>query len=122
MATAGVEVALGIVDDVQFGSLIMVAAGGQLVEVMGDRALAVPPLDSARASTLMEGLAVARLFSGVRGAAPVDRAALVAALLSLSTLAIDLGDLIAGLDVNPVIVSEHGAVAVDALVIPKGSL
>lgn len=119
MAPLGVEVALGIVNDAQFGPLVMVGAGGTLVELLGDRALAVPPLDSARATRLVEGLDVARLLSGVRGAQPAHRGALIEAVVALSVLALDLGDLLAGLDVNPVIVSPHGAVAVDALVIPK---
>ena len=56
MATPGIELALGVVRDPQFGPLVVVAAGGVLVEVIGDRALALPPVDEVRALRLLEGL------------------------------------------------------------------
>ena len=119
MAPAGVEVALGIVRDPTFGPLVLVAAGGVLVELLHDRALAMPPLDEAGARRLVDRLQMRRLLDGVRGAEASDVAALVHVVSRLSLLATDLGDLIDGLDVNPVIVSPSGCVAVDALVIPS---
>jgi acyl-CoA synthetase (NDP forming) len=115
----GVEVALGIVRDATFGPLVMVAAGGVLIEVLGDRKLALPPLDEARAHDLIDGLAIRPLLGGLRGAPPADVGSLARALSRLSVLAADLGDLLDALDVNPVIVSPEGCVAVDALVIPR---
>ncbi|MGH8910916.1 MAG: acetate--CoA ligase family protein, partial [Acidimicrobiia bacterium] len=120
MAPTGVEVALGIVKDAQFGPLVMVGAGGTLVELLADRVLAMPPLDIALSSRLVDRLIVSRLLAGIRGTQPADRGSLVDAIVRLSVLASDLGDLIAGLDINPLIVSAAGAVAVDALVIPAG--
>lgn len=118
MAPPGVEVALGIVRDPTFGPLVLVAAGGVLVEVIRDRKLALPPIDEGAARRLIDGLAMRPLLDGVRGAAPADVGALAHAVSRLSVLAIELGDLIAELDVNPMIVSSSGCVAVDALVIP----
>jgi acyl-CoA synthetase (NDP forming) len=121
MAPDGVEVALGIVRDPSFGPLVLVAAGGVLVELLHDRALAMPPLDLASARRLVDRLQMRPLLDGVRGTEAGDVDALAGAVSRLSLLAADLGDLLAGLDVNPVIVSASGCVAVDALVIPATS-
>lgn len=117
-APDGVEVALGLVSDPTFGILVLVAAGGVLVELMHDRALAFPPLDEVAARRLIDRLQMRPLLEGVRGAAPADVGSLVQAVSRLSVLASDLGDLLNALDVNPVIVSPQGCVAVDALVVP----
>jgi acyl-CoA synthetase (NDP forming) len=116
MAPPGVEVALGIVRDPMFGRLVLVAAGGILVELLQDRKLGLPPLDENAARRLIGGLASRKLLDGFRGAPPADVDALAHAVSRLSALALDLGDHIAALDVNPVIVSSTGCVAVDALV------
>jgi acetate---CoA ligase (ADP-forming) len=118
MAPPGVEVALGIVRDATFGPLVMAAAGGVLVELLHDRRLALPPIDEDAARRLIDRLAIRPLLDGVRGAPPSDFAALARAVSRLSVLAVDLGDLIAEVDVNPIVVSPSGAVAVDALVVP----
>jgi len=119
MAPAGVEVALGIVRDRTFGPLVLVAAGGVLVEVLHDRRLAMPPLDRAGALRLVDGLAIRPILAGVRGAPPADLHALADAIVRLSVLAAELGERIDALDVNPLIVSAEGCVAVDALVVPR---
>jgi acyl-CoA synthetase (NDP forming) len=116
MVEPGVEMALGVIHDPQFGPLVMVAAGGVLIETLGDRRLALPPLDEVRASKLIDRLDARPLLDGVRGAPPADVNALARTLSRLSLLARDLGDLIRALDVNPVIVGPRGCVAVDALV------
>ena len=119
MAEPGVEIALGVVRDLQFGPLVMVAAGGVLIETFRNRRLALPPLDEARARRLIDRLGIRPLLGGVRGAPPADVAALASALSRLSVLARDLGDLIGALDVNPLIVGPDGCAAVDALVEPS---
>jgi acyl-CoA synthetase (NDP forming) len=119
MAPSGVEIALGVVRDPQFGPLVLVAAGGVLVEVLKDRRLGLPPLDAPRARRLVDRLAVRPLLDGVRGAPPSDVDALVGVVVSLSWLAHDLGDHLEALDVNPMICGSSGCVAVDALVIPR---
>ncbi len=118
-APAGVEVALGIVRDPQFGPLVVVAAGGILVEVLHDRVLALPPLDDPRARDLIDRLKSRPLLGGVRGAPASDVSSLATALVRLSVLAQDLGERIDALDVNPLIVAPDGCVAVDALVVPR---
>jgi acyl-CoA synthetase (NDP forming) len=117
MAGPGVELALGVVADPQFGPLVMVAAGGVLVEVLRDRRFALPPVDHGRALGMLDRLAVRPLLDGVRGARPVDRDAVADAVVRLSVLAVDLGDRLAALDVNPLVAGPDGCVAVDALVV-----
>ena len=119
MAPPGVEVALGIVRDATFGPLVLVAAGGILVEVLHDRALGLPPLDEVVALRLIDRLKIRPILDGVRGAAPSDVAALAHAVSRMSVIAEGLGDLIDAIDVNPVIVSPTGCVAVDALVVSR---
>jgi acetate---CoA ligase (ADP-forming) len=118
-APAGVEVALGLVHDPTFGPLVLVAAGGVLIELVHDRILAFPPLDQAGATRVIDRLQMRPLLDGSRGAPAADIVSLTRAVSRLSVLAADLGDLIAALDVNPVIASAEGCVAVDALVIAR---
>ena len=119
MVPGGVEIALGIVNDPQFGPLVLVGAGGVLVEVLWDRRLAIPPLDANRASALVDALAVRPLLDGVRNQPAADLGALVRAVVSVSWLAHDLGEHLDALDANPVICGPGGCVAVDALLIPR---
>ena len=119
MAPAGVEVALGIVRDPTFGPLVLVAAGGILVELLKDRKLGLPPLDEERARRLVDALQMRPILDGMRGSPAADVAALAHAVSRLSVVAADLGDLLDAIDVNPVIVSPGGCVAVDALVVPR---
>lgn len=115
----GVEVALGVVRDPLLGPLVLVASGGSLVELLAQRCVALPPVDRAGAEAMIDRLPVGRLLRGHRGRPPADRDAVVDALLATSRLACELGDHIDALDVNPLIVSPTGAVAVDALVTPR---
>jgi succinyl-CoA synthetase beta subunit len=119
MAPPGVEMALGIVRDRAFGPLVVAAAGGVLVEVLHDRALGLPPLDEAVALRLIDRLKIRPILDGVRGAVPSDVAALAHAVSRMSVIAEDLGDMVDAIDVNPVIVSPTGCVAVDALVVSR---
>jgi len=119
MAPAGVELALGVVRDDQFGPLVMVGVGGQLVEVLRDRTFALPPVDVRRAHRMIDRLAARPLLSGVRGAPPADVDAVARAMTRLSILVRDLGDCLQALDVNPLIAGAAGCVAVDALVLPR---
>ena len=116
MVEPGVEMALGVVRDPQFGTLVMVAAGGILIESLRDRRLVLPPVDEARARRVIDRLQARPLLDGVRGAPAADVAALAQAVARLSVVARDLGDLIVALDVNPIVVGPRGCVAVDALV------
>jgi acetate---CoA ligase (ADP-forming) len=120
MAPRGVEIALGIVRDPQFGPLVLVGAGGVLVEIMRDRRLAMPPLDDVRARSLVDRLEIRPLLDGVRGQRAADVDALSTAIVAMSWLAHDLAVHLEAIDVNPVICGPSGCVAVDALVVPKG--
>jgi acetate---CoA ligase (ADP-forming) len=114
---AGPELAVGIARDPDLGPLIVVGAGGVLVELLADRAVALPPVDEPTARQMIAGLRVARLLAGVRGAPPADLDAVVRAVTGLSELACELGDELEALDVNPLICGPDGATAVDALAI-----
>lgn len=114
-----VELALGVVRDPQFGSMVLVAGGGIFIEVLGDRQLGLVPIDTPIAHRMIGKLAVKPVLDGVRGRPAVDIAAVATALVRLSDLAADLGDLIAELDVNPLAVTTQGCLALDALVVPE---
>ena len=116
---AGVELALGLLADPELGPLIVVGAGGVLVELLADRAVALPPLSAALAVQLLDDLRVRALLHGVRGAPAADMDAVIAAIRGLSQLAIELGDHLEALDINPLICGPHGAIAVDALAVAR---
>jgi hypothetical protein len=120
MASKGVELAAGIVIDPQFGPLVMVAAGGVLIEIMKDSRFLMPPAGRASARRAVDSLACRPLLDGVRGAAPSDVDAVVNAVAALASLAGHLGDLIGELDINPLIAGPQGCIAVDALVVARG--
>jgi acyl-CoA synthetase (NDP forming) len=115
MVPPGVEMIVGIVHDPQFGPVVACGAGGVLVELLGDVSVRLAPLTSDDASQMIRDLKSYPLFSGFRGAAPRDAAALEDALLRISALADDL-PAVAEVDCNPIVVLEHGAVVVDARV------
>jgi acyl-CoA synthetase (NDP forming) len=119
MAKPGVELALGLVQDEQFGPVMMVGAGGTMIEILKDRRVALPPIDPIRARRLIDRLKLRPLLDvhRRRPAADIDNLALTVARFSV--LAATLGDLIAELDVNPLIAGPDGAIAVDALVVPR---
>ena len=119
MADPGVEMAIGLVVDDQFGPLVMVAAGGVLIEVLNDRCFLLPPIDEATAGRALDRLRAKRLLDGVRGQEPADRRSLCRAVARLGVLASTLGDRLAEVDVNPLVCGPGGCVAVDALVVPR---
>jgi len=119
MAGQGVELSFGMTSDPQFGPIVMLGAGGVLIELMRDRRFALPPFGPEEAMRHLDALALRPLLDGKRGAPPADLAALSQALSRFSILAADLGDLIAEMDVNPLIAGPHGCVALDALIIPR---
>ena len=111
----GVELLAGIVQDPVFGPLVAFGPGGVLTELIDDVALRLTPLTEADAAELVQEGKAGRLVEGFRGAAPADTQALVDLLHRLSRLAEDLPE-VAELDLNPVIASATGCVAVDARV------
>ena len=112
-----VEVILGVLRDPDF-TVVVFGSGGILVELIQDSALRLPPLSAAEAREMIQQTRGARLLEGFRGRPPADVDALVDALVRLSQLALDLGDVISALDINPLMVlpEGQGVRAVDALV------
>ncbi len=121
MAPAGVEVAFGMVRDADFGPVVMVSAGGTLVEVLDDRAHALAPFGPPEARRLLEGLKVWSLLCGVRGRAPADVERLAVQLSRFSAICDALGDVVAEMDVNPIIASASEVLAVDAALVTPSS-
>jgi acetyltransferase len=113
-----VEVILGVLRDPDFGPVVVFGSGGILVELLEDSSLRLPPLSREEALEMIHETRGARLLQGFRGRPPADVDALADALMRLSQLAVDLGDLIAALDINPLMVLPRGqgVRAVDVLV------
>ena len=118
MARPGPELILGMARDPALGPLIVVGAGGILAEYLADRAVGLPPLTEPAAAALIARQRFARLLTGFRGHPPADLAAAAAAVAAFSALVTDLGDYLAAFDVNPLICTPDGPVAVDALAVP----
>ena len=116
MAEAGVEISVGIVRDPAFGPLLVVAAGGTLVELLADRVVACPPVTGAGARGMLDGLRIRPLLDGWRGQPAVDIDGLTAVIVAFSQMAVEIGDAVDAVEANPVIASPRGVVAVDALV------
>jgi len=107
------ELIAGIAVDPTFGPIILFGEGGTAVEVIADRAIALPPLNARLALDLIEQTRVSRLLRGYRDRPPVNLIALEGALVSLSQLATELPEIIE-LDVNPLLADEQGVLALDA--------
>ena len=107
------ELIAGIALDATFGPAIVFGQGGTGVEVIGDRALALPPLNARLAHDLISQTRVYRLLRGYRSQAPTDIRALEEALVALARLAADCPEIVE-LDINPLLADEHGVLALDA--------
>ena len=119
MVPGGVEIALGMVRDPQFGPVVMVAAGGTLIEFLRDRVAGLAPFGPATAARMLGRLAIAPLFAGRRGGAAVDCEALAMVVARFSVLAAEISGHVDGIDVNPLICG-RSITAVDALIVPGG--
>ncbi|HEY6599390.1 MAG TPA: GNAT family N-acetyltransferase, partial [Pseudomonadales bacterium] len=109
----GVELIVGASEDAQFGPVIVFGHGGIAVEVRGDTALGLPPLNLPLAHAMIARTRVHKLLAGYRGLAPLDVGAIASTLLAVSQLLIDLPEVVE-LDVNPLYVDTTGAIALDA--------
>ena len=112
-ARRGREICIGLVTDDPFGPVITFGAGGTMIELIDDRAMELPPLNQFLARRLIERSRVAETLGEWRGASAVDRDALEQVLLRVSYMVCALPQL-REMDINPLIVDEQGAVAVDA--------
>jgi acetyltransferase len=116
---AGYELIVGSSVDAQFGPVILFGTGGQLVEVFQDRALALPPLNTTLARRMMEQTKIFEALQGVRGQAPVDIGVLEELLVRFSHLVVEQR-WIKEIDINPLLASAEGFVALDARVVLYG--
>jgi acetyltransferase len=107
------ELIAGLADDPTFGPVIVFGQGGTAVEVIDDKALALPPLDLKMAHELITRTRVSRALKAYRDVPAVDETALALMLVKLAQLAADLPE-VRELDLNPVLANERGIVAVDA--------
>jgi acetyltransferase len=113
MVTPGRELLLGMVRDPQFGPLIMVGLGGIYVEVLKDTVARLGPVSVPEARAMLDELRMAPLLRGVRGEAPVDRTAVAEVISRFAQLAMQIPEL-REIEINPLMASATGAVAVDA--------
>ena len=113
MVPAGKELLLGSVRDPQFGPLVMVGFGGIYVEILHDTAVRLAPVDAAEARAMLGELRLAPLLHGVRGEPAVDLPALADAIARFSRLVAGVPG-VEELEINPLVASAAGVVAVDA--------
>ena len=107
------EVIAGIADDPTFGPVIVFGRGGTAVEVIGDKALALPPLDLELAHSLIARTRVSRVLNAYRDVPAADTDAVGLLLVKLAQLAADVPEL-RELDLNPVLADQNGLIAIDA--------
>jgi len=112
----GRELYIGLVTDDPFGPVIAFGAGGTMIELMNDRAMELPPLNQFLARSLIERARVAETLGEWRGAAAINMEALEQVLLRVSEMVCELPQL-REMDINPIIVDESGAMAVDARIV-----
>jgi acetyltransferase len=115
----GYELIVGSSVDSQFGPVLLFGSGGQLVEVFKDRALALPPLNTTLARRMMEQTNVLAALEGVRGRKSVDLSALEEFLVRFSQLVVEQR-WIKEVDINPLLASSEGLLALDARVVLHG--
>jgi len=107
------ELIVGMVEDSQFGPAILFGEGGTAVEVLGDTAMALPPLNGLLAHALIEETRVSKLLKGYRDVPPADLDAIADVLIRVAQIAIDWPQL-KELDINPLLADAAGVVALDA--------
>jgi acyl-CoA synthetase (NDP forming) len=115
------EAILGLSHQEPFGPTILFGLGGVFVEVFEDVAFGVPPFTRSWARRMVASTKAAKLLAGTRGRPAADVAAVVDAIMKLQRLALEVGDDIEELDINPLMVlpKGQGAVAVDALLVAR---
>ena len=106
------ELILGMAEDAQFGPVILFGHGGTAAEVIGDKAIALAPLNLALAKALMARTQVHRLLQGYRNQPPAALEAIALTLVKVSQLVVDLAE-VAELDINPLLADAEGVIALD---------
>ena len=119
MAGDGIELIVGARVDPVMGPLVVVGLGGVFVEVLRDVVTELAPIGPIRARAMLGRLRGAALLTGARGRPPLDLDAAADAVARLSVLAADNEGTVGSIEVNPLLVRERGAVALDALILPR---
>jgi acetyltransferase len=109
------ELILGLVDDAIFGPVLLFGQGGTAVEIIRDKAMALPPLNRVLADDLIRRTRISKLLKGYSGRRSADFEAIVGTLMALGDLAADLPE-ICELDINPLLADQNGVIALDARV------
>ena len=117
MRKGSVEICVGAIIDDDFGPVIVLSAGGTLIEVIDDTISALAPIDPEAVKQLLLKLNISKMFNGVRGCKPINLEDLCNQISNISFMISDLGSNLKELDINPIICSEKGAWAVDCLAI-----
>jgi acetyltransferase len=112
----GRELMIGVTNDAVFGPVITFGAGGTTVEIMSDRAVALPPLNNFLARDLINSTRISRMLGAFRNMVPANVAALEDILLRVSEMVCEL-PLLKEMDINPLILDENGALAADARIV-----
>jgi acetyltransferase len=107
------ELIVGASEDVQFGPVILFGQGGTAVEIIRDKAIALPPLNMHLALEVMRRTRVYRLLHGYRGIPAADMDSIALTLVKVSQLISDIAE-IAELDINPLLADDQGVLALDA--------
>ena len=119
MLPAGVEVIVGSHNDPVFGPVVMFGLGGIYVEVYKDISFRIAPLTKQDALEMIDEVKGKAVLTGARGKKPMDLDAIADVLVKVSDLVTDCRDSIQELDINPLIVSENGLMAVDAMIVKQ---
>lgn len=112
------ELIIGVMEDAQFGPVMLFGEGGSAVEQIADRSLALPPLNLLLAREMIERTRIYRLLRGYRGRAPIDLEALALSLVKLSHLVCDQAG-IAEAEINPLLAGSDGVLALDARIVVR---
>jgi hypothetical protein len=121
MVADGVEMLLGARLDPQFGPVVLIGFGGIYAEILQDVVFALPPFTAQHAGRCVDRLQLRSMLNGVRGQPAADVEAFCEAAARFSAIIDALRDVVAEVDVNPIIVHERGCTAVDALIITRDS-
>ncbi len=113
------ELIAGIKYDAQFGPIVLVGLGGIFVETLRDVSMRMPPIDRLMAAEMLGDLRGAAVLLGARGRPQADFPALVDVLVRLGEMALDFGERLVELDINPLFALSEGALVRDALLVVR---
>lgn len=119
MVRGGFELIAGVVNDIVFGPVVVVGAGGIYAELLGDLACRLAPFDEKTAREMLDELQCRRIMDGARGGPALDVDAIAAALAALSRFAWENREAVEEIDINPLFALPSGVVAADALIVPR---